>query len=61
MTAEDELRRALHAEAATYICDPCALDRIRDRTARLSGYARGHDLIAFAALALILLLTLKGS
>lgn len=57
----DALRQALHAEAATYICDPYALDRIRARTSRLSGYSRGHDVLAVAALLLILLITLGGS
>lgn len=59
----DALRRAMHAEADCVVPSPYGVDHIRDRTSRtrLSGYSRGHDLIAYAALMLILLFTLGGS
>jgi hypothetical protein len=57
----DALRRALHAYADAVTPSVHAIDHIRDRTARLSGYSRGHDLIAAVALLLILLFTLGGS
>lgn len=59
MTADDKLRRALHAEARTaFVCNPHALDDIRARTA---ANTRRTHLLAVAALLLILLLTLGGS
>lgn len=63
MRDDDKLRRAMHAHADCAVPSPHGLDHIRDRTsrARLSGYSRGHDLVAYAALVLILLLTLGGS
>lgn len=62
----DALRRALHTEMdvyPTFVCAPDALDRIRARTSRAGwlGQTRAHDLIAVAALLIILLFALGGS
>lgn len=60
MTAEEKIHRAMRSDAsADFIC--VVLDDMYAPTfrTRLSGY--GHDLIVYAALALLLLLTLGGS
>lgn len=67
----DALRQALHTEADAVVPAPDGLDRIRARTTFVCdpcadsraqlGHSRGHDLIAVAALALLLLFTLGGS
>lgn len=62
-THGDKLRRALHTETQTFVCDPYALDNIRARTYRRRWWRHGSLIVAALLLAdaLLLLFALGGS